>query len=298
MSQSSKANFKVDFIGIGVPRAGTSWINRCLKEHPEICLSCVKETHFFYNFLSPEKERDLASYKKYFSHCPSGKIIGEFTPYYFSAPKAAHRIKEALPEVKLIACLRNPIERIYSSYFFWKYRGKHNYQTFEEFLEKEKFGAKEEGFYFTHLQRFLKLFPRENILVLFYEDIDENPLKFVRTIFEFLGVNKDFIPSSLNYRVNPGRDSKGWLLSRLAWKVIWKLKQNDFGQKIIDKLMESQIKVIFDSLMYRSSPGKDSNKVASRIPMRQETRIYLHNLYKKEIENLEKLLNRNLDFWR
>ena len=61
MNQKNR-NFKVDFIGIGAPRCGTTWIAKCLSEHPQICLSSVKETDFFGKYY----RKGLSYYKSFF----------------------------------------------------------------------------------------------------------------------------------------------------------------------------------------------------------------------------------------
>ncbi len=291
-------NFKVDFIGIGVLRCGTTWMYNCLKEHPQICMSRVKETFFFHDFMGIKKEKNLEHYRQFFSHCSPDKIIGEFTPHYFSDPQSAKLIKENFPQAKLIVSLRNPIERLYSLYFFWKARGKHDFATFEEFLEKEEFGAKKEGFYYTHLKRYLDIFPKENILVLVYEDIKKDPLDFIKNVYAFLGAKEDFVPSSLNKQINPGRNFKSWFLSKLVYKVVWKLKDKNWGQKLINFLMRSKVKVLFDKVMALGSSKKDESRGSARPPMKEETKKYLQNLYGEEIRNLQVFLNRDLSFWK
>ena len=99
-----------DFIGIGASKAASSWIFSCLKEHPEICVSSKKEINFFnkpYNY-----NKGIEHYKSFFKHCPKKSIKGEFTPNYINSTQVPQLIHKHFPNVKIIACLRNPIDKI------------------------------------------------------------------------------------------------------------------------------------------------------------------------------------------
>ncbi len=107
---------KIDFIGIGAAKAASTWIFTCLNEHPEICSDSRKETNFFSRYYNYKK--GIKYYYSLFSHCSEDKIKGEFSPTYISSPQAPYLIYKHFPEVKLIACLRNPVDRAYSEYNF------------------------------------------------------------------------------------------------------------------------------------------------------------------------------------
>jgi hypothetical protein len=98
-----------------------------LEEHPQICMSEPKEVHFFNDrlsfktFLKPHFTRGLTWYQKFFNHCTPGKLKGEITNRYSIDPLAAQRIKEHNPEIKILFCMRHPLDRIWSHYQFAKY---------------------------------------------------------------------------------------------------------------------------------------------------------------------------------
>ncbi len=128
MTQNFKENFKLDFIGIGANRSATGWIYQCLKEHPEICMSSQKETHFFgknhllgFKFL-----------KNNFKHCQPHQIKGEYSPEYISYPGSPELIRKYYPNAKIILCMRNPIDRLYSSFKLARLRGKTKYKSLEK----------------------------------------------------------------------------------------------------------------------------------------------------------------------
>ena len=131
-------NLKLDFIVIGAPRSATTWMCKCLAEHPDICFSSKKEAYFFH----PEtrKMSNLNDFfEKYFSQCQNEKIKGTAALPYLRDSEVPNLIKKSFPETKLIACLRNPIERAHSHYRLFKSLKKIDQNmSFEEALKSDK----------------------------------------------------------------------------------------------------------------------------------------------------------------
>ena len=294
--KKKKNSFKVDFIGAGVDRAGTSWIYKCLEEHPEICFSKPKETHFF----KQDYKKGLKYYQSYFKHCSGEKIKGEFSPTYIYHQGVDALIKKHFPEVKILICLRNPIEKLYSRYFFRKSKGLHPNLTFKESITKYPQSI-ERSRYYNYLKNWLKLFIPEKILVLIYEDIQKNPLKFIQDIYSFLEVNPEFVPSNLCSIINPST-KKLFYFSFLRKYNLNKAKKNvkkyfPVGKTLI-KLLKINLLVNFLIKKNIKDSGKVNLKPISKPPISAETRKYLQKVYQLDIKKLEKLLNRDLSFWR
>ena len=199
----SKPSLGPDYIGIGAMKAASGWIFKCLELHPEVGDSeWSKELHFFtkpYNY-----KKGIEYYYSLFSQHPKGKLKGEFTPAYMASPQVASLIHKHFPNVKLIVSLRNPIERAYSHYIYnIQERGRFRiYKNFEDTIKKDK-TIKERGFYYKQLKPYFDLFPRENILILFFKDIKNNPKKVVHELYKFLGLkNTNFVPSLINRRIS------------------------------------------------------------------------------------------------
>lgn len=287
-----KNDFKIDFLGIGAGKSGTTWIFHCLKEHPQICCSSKKETAFFRKFIpgrydDGKYEKGMEWYKTtYFNHCPRGAIKGEFCNSYISDPDSPNLIKKHFPKVKIIVSLRNPMDRAFERYYS-KWRGLRNKErpkTFEKALEIEP-KIIGDGFYYKHLKKYFKLFPKENILVLIYEDIEQDPIGFIQKIYQFLGVNPEFIPQNgYNKTMNSREDISMRKLREQIQKTIK-------GQKIFKIFrwlkIYNLIKYIFSLFLSAYLPK-----------LNPKTRKYLYNLYKEDIKNLEKLINRDLSFWK
>src|SRR5262245_48289245 len=124
MLDSRRSTRLPDFIGIGAQRCATSWIYECLACHPQVYMP-EKEIHFF----DCEFERGMDWYLNHFSTAHAGKLCGEFTPDYLSSPVAIERLRDLVPQAKLIISLRHPVQRAYSAYRLFMAHGKTNAKT-------------------------------------------------------------------------------------------------------------------------------------------------------------------------
>lgn len=293
---------KPDFIGIGAMKSASGWIFKCLREHPEVSNKNIKELYFFnkpYNY-----RKGIKFYLSIFKKAPVNTIKGEFTPSYMLSPHVASRIYKHLPNVKIIACLRNPAERAYSDYRYnIQEDGRFNlYKDFEDTLEKDK-DFVERGFYYKQLKPYFDLFPKKNILIVFFEDLKKNPKEFIQNIFRFLGLkNVNYVPLLVNQKLSKTGayviTYKLPILNQLAYRINSNIKQNSLKSKFIEKM---GIEKIFFKIRYlnRTKIVAKNEDVISIPPLKQETRDYLlNNIYREDIQNLEKLLNKVLSFWK
>ncbi len=188
----------LDFSGIGAAKCGTTWIHRCLAEHPEICASQPKEMRF----RKPGGPSvSLAAFAPHFAHCTSERIRGDVSPSHFEDVEVRDLFAEHFPHIKLFVCLRNPIERYLSAYYFHLARGEQKFPTLHEKIEAE-LGNPEGSFdlmkgrYAEHLSLWLEQFPQEQLKILFYEDTLSDPVRYMQELYRFLGVDDSFIPPS------------------------------------------------------------------------------------------------------
>lgn len=298
---------KIDFIGLGAAKSGTTWISKCLEEHPQVCFSKPKETVFFNReviiFREPNiftnknkcfseyRTKGITEYAKYFKHCNKKNIKGEWSVEYLNDPLTASEIKGEFPDVKLLICLRNPIERAYSHFHYFQHI--HKFETssmsFEEALVKHPIPYIYKSLYYSRLKPYFELFPRENILILIYEDIKENPKRFIRNIYKFLEIDEFFIPSSLDKKINNVTALKYPHLIKVYPTISNLLRKIKLGF-LIRIFKKTRLKKIIKLT--------ESKKTLERSPIKHETREYLQSKFKEDIENLEKLVGRNLDIWK
>jgi hypothetical protein len=182
-----------------------------------------------------------------------------------------------LPNVKLIAVLRNPVERAYSHYWHNVSQDARNLGlSFEEKLQQRP-QILQEGFYFDHLSRYLALFPRSHILILLYDDLKEDPIGFLRQIYEFLGVDPHF-RSGIETLNRNAAQGKGYLArSRLLWQL---------GRGLAKA-----------GLISVSERLRRANSIGPLPPMKPETRQKLADLYRPKNAQLSAMIGRDLTRW-
>ncbi len=215
-----------DFLIVGPRRTGTTSLYQALRKHPNIYGASRKEVKFF----DCNYEKGMDWYQAFFPRKSKvqwkNALVMEASPYYFLHPLAAQRIKENFPQIKVIALLRNPIDRAYSNYHMNYDLEVEPLPTFEEAIEAEpaRLAGEEaaiiadpshpvfnhmhlsyltQGIYADALARWFEVFPREQILVLhserFYAHMPETMLQVQR----FLGLPEKVI--SVTKNANPGK---------------------------------------------------------------------------------------------
>jgi len=193
-------NAKVSFIIAGAQKAGTTALDLYLKMHSSICMAGCKEVHFFdRDEFFDAGQADLAYYHSFFKE-PEKKLLGEATPSYMFWADAPRRIWQYNPDMKLIVVLRNPVDRAYSHWNMERERGSESLSFFEaisqelrrcrEILPKQHlvYSYTARGFYLNQLRRLWGLFSKEQVLVLKYEGLRENPVRLLTQVCEFLEV--------------------------------------------------------------------------------------------------------------
>ena len=308
MRKKIKKDFQIDFIGIGAARCATTKVYRCLLEHPQICGPYIKELNFFVTSKNPfpwvDKkysnflyQKGINYYENYFPHCPSNSIKGEFSTFYLGDPGAAKLIKKHFPKVKIIVCLRDPIKRACSYYWFNReFVGTEKSKSFEEAIEKNPEIYIDWGMYYKQLKRYFNLFPKKNIGIFLLDDLKKNPVKFMQKVYQFLGADKNFVPPSIKKRENPAKKTKNkftrFLLSD-SISSISKFLQKMHLYFIVEILRKLKVE---DLIFFINHKVNITN--FTKPPIRKSTKMKLKRIFRKDIEQLEKLLNRDLGNWK
>ncbi len=266
-----------NFLGIGAARAGTTWIARNLAQHPDVFIPYKKELHFFDSDLADSDfAKGIAAYEAEFQGWSNQRAIGEITPKYLHHEAAAGRIKATLPAAKLIVSLRNPIERAYSSY--WKSRASFPDDTLVSFAERRKVlpDLVEAGLYHKHLARYFALFPRQQIAILLFDEIETQPEKVLRELFTFLEVDPTFVPATLHNKINAGA------------------AQGKMGRS---KLLEMLARTLGRLRLAKVSAKLEEANSSELPPMSPEIRAELTEIYRQPNALLQEMLGRDLSVW-
>lgn len=279
----------LDFIGIGAAKSGTTWLTTCLAEHPDIFIPTIKEVCFFHDLEGRGNyQKGFAWYNSFFKEAKSNQKKGEYTNQYMIAPDSAELIEENYPNIKLIACLRNPVDMIYSLYWWRKATvvGEKLPDTFEEALKKEDFLNKAK--FGGQLKKFYDFFPKEQIKVILFEDLKQDPEKIFGEVLDFIDVEK-FSPPSLNKKVNVAKESNSKILNVFLLLFFKLLKKLNLSADIRNILSKEPLNTIFTKLT-----KKDYNypKISD------EAREQLKKYYIDDIDLLESLIDKDLSPWK
>jgi hypothetical protein len=271
------------FLGIGVPRSGTTWLHTLLSSHPDVYMPTRrKEIRFFDKYYA----RGLGWYSSFFCSLEEAKrykAIGEISTQYYDHEECPQRIFTTLPKSKLLVLLRHPVNRAYSHYGFIVQR--RNFRgSFEEFLASRP-KALEKGFYSRYLKRYLRYFDRSQILALVSEDVFTDIYKTKKTIADFLDIEVDKFPLSDNSgKVNASTVPTNQSLYGFVVKTGRRLRRRNL-EPVVDFVMRLGIQRILA-------------KGRSLQPLDAELKKSLSQSYLDEFDELEQCLQIDLSSWK
>lgn len=266
----------IKFLIIGATKSATTWLQQSLQLDPQVYMP-DPEIHYFSRYSDRGDQWYLDNIKP-----PSESLlIGEKSNSYLDTPAAAGRIHRSLPNVQLVAQLRNPVERAYSDYCMLHRRGDAS-ADIERYLDpRQGAGGRflEGGLYFQQLRRFVDLFPPDRLLVLFYEDIKNDAAGQVRDLRRFLTLEEDPSFQPVAQRV---KDKKKPLVDARLRHLLKPLKPivAPFRQT---KGFEALRSVISDEFKY--------------VPLTTELAKRMVEYYQTETDRLGDLLGRDLSHW-
>ncbi|RJP85118.1 MAG: hypothetical protein C4518_17320 [Desulfobacteraceae bacterium] len=294
----TEASFKIDFIGIGAAKSGTTWLADNLRNHPQIFIPEKKELIYF-NKTMPHKpdiqnyryEKPVDWYHSFFEKATPGQIKGEFSPHYFTSPEAVNKIHQYHPDIKLIAILRNPVERAFSSYLYSIQIGEMKAASFKDAVNKHP-GIISQGFYHEHLEKYFDRFHRKNIKILLFETVKTDPEALFKNVLDFLNADAYF-PDSLHKRSNKTKTNKNQPLNYFI------TSSRNFIHKhnlhfVKPLLRYSGISPLAEYI--RDHVNVVSNTGRQRLD--GDSIRMLRDCYLKDIEKLEKLIDRDLTHWK
>lgn len=301
-----------NFLIIGAGKSGTTSVYQAIKQHPDVFMSPVKEPNFFalegqkkttgydkedpdgFNFY-PWAVTKLEDYQTLFETVADEKAVGESSTMYQYMPKAPQNIKKHIPEAKLIAIFRNPADRLYSRYLHLVRENRPPTPNFEDCFERgnlwwQKNDLVQEGFYYTHMKRYFELFDPSQIKIMLYEDLRKEPVAFMQELFDFIGVDKAFIPDmSVQYNVSGKIKNK---------YVDLFIGQQSFLRKGVEKISPALIQRVRESHGMQKIVTNLRKKNLERVPLSNAVRKRLiEEIYKEEIVSFGNLIQRDLSHW-
>lgn len=248
-----------DFVGVGVQKSGTTWVGDVLAQHPEVMIRKKEISFFIHHF-----HRGYDWYHEWFRD-KGNRIAGEISVNYIYSPRpdstrkefypswnprrslqfwrrqpsARDELRDRYPGLKIFAVFRNPVDRAWSHYWWWRNRRERNGKTsvsFERMFADNGRWIRTQGDYADLLAHWQEAFPEMG--VFFYDDIKANPQRIAREVFRFVGIDESFEP--------------------------------ELGRK----------------------PNQGSYN-----PMPPETRAFLRDAYREQVERFQEMTDRDLSAW-
>ena len=270
----------VEIFHVGPQKTGTTWIYRCLLEHPEVACPPKDSIHYFDMHYTRGREW----YASHFSEARDSQKLFDPTPSYFRSPWAPRRIVQENPRAKIALCLRNPIDRAFSHYWHEKKKDRFDFE-FEDVLRVYDCYANwlEPGLYAEHIERLREYFPPEQLLCQTYEHLDRDPRGFLDELFGFLEIDVAFSPSVLDRKINVAGPRRG----RMSGGIKPRIRSAFRWLKVIPGV----------GTRARQS-GLLTGKSEYVKGISPELHDRLQEVCEPEIARLERLLQIDLDCWR
>ena len=275
---------KPKFLIIGAQKAGTSSLRKFMERNPNHFYTPRRELHFWNRDREYREGSGVPEYFRNFEEATPNQMVGEKSPSYLPSTSAAERIALHLPQVKIVAILRDPVDRAHSAYLHGLRIGAiPKSRTFGKAIRDYKnnqgvpYGdVVSQGFYFESLERYFQNFDAEKIHVMSFSQLTQSPNLILPELMKFLTSTEfEYQSEDIDYRmprVNVARTSR---FPRLVHRVRASKKLSVEQKNYISRLTMKEIREV------------------SVLP---EDRTYLDEIYSESNSNLQKRLGPNFTF--
>jgi hypothetical protein len=269
------------FFIVGPPRTGSSWLYEILSKRV-ILPAPSKETRFFDNHF----ERGIKWYLAHYQESARGRKIGEVAPTYFASAQARERLRQIVPDARIICVFRNPAERIISLYRLKRAYGLIPW-SFEEAMQRDP-EMMETSRYASNLKLWQRSFGADNVLPCLYDDLREKPQSFVDDLTDFIGIPRFTLQGS---ELGSVHDSERMTQPRNFSRTRKALLVADwFKSRRLDGVVSAFKRSAFCKLVLGGGQPFP--------PMPIDVVKHLYEKFRDEVEDLERMLQRDLSAWK
>lgn len=308
------------FIVLGAVKAGTTSLYNYLDQHPQIQMSAWNWPRYFhvasgapdfaklaqrygdtrrresegrFDMMFPARiPRSIEQYEALWPETDAARVEGEVSPTYLHDPDVCAEIAKRKPATKLIIALRNPVDRAYSHFVMDRRKGWEQIGDFGESLNEEPIQADNffwgrrhyirHGLYADAVERYRESFPRNQIKVVFYEDLVRDPAAYLAEILDFIGVDPAF-PIDTSMRHNKG-------LVRHDTKLTRFLYGSFPGRQFIKRVFSESARALISRRIANATH-------AAAEPMQPQIRKRLISVFRDDIQKLQSMVDRDLSTW-
>jgi hypothetical protein len=288
-------NKPIDVMIVGAQKSATTSLLRYIGEHP----SCVSHLQIEFSYFLDCSER-LENYnsvfeKYYFNQLPSdSRLFVAKSAGLYTCEDSLKLLFDHNPKCQIIIILRNPVERAYSSFLMEKNLGSVNFE-FDEFKNILKDNKRWEyeiflnyGIYYKHIENIFKIFPKNQVSIILFDDLVNDPLLVCKMAFKKLGVDDQFEPN-VKVKYNTTQRIKSILFAKSISKMT---QRNSLLRRIVYFLFPNQKAYKFMNFL------REINKTKKKYnTMNPEIKSMLIKFYKPHNLKLSELINRKLPNW-
>jgi hypothetical protein len=293
-----------DFLIIGAQKSASTFIHLALSEHPDIFIPEDEIPHF----ESPDYQQKSSDDLSMLFKDTSATCLGIRRPSYIGLPEVPARIEKDLPNAKLIAVLRDPTERAISAYFHNINYGFipplapeiglqqllrktgifHEYKRSQEVLEF--------GLYHKYLKQYSSFSSKDNLLILFHEDIKNDPLKAIHKAYQFLEVDPYYAPHCIKRKPQQ-------VIYNLTRLKVLSLRNhvyyhyNETNTRLFPKSRNPIRRLIMENINLLDQWVLSKLLPNQKIKLSTQLRQDLSDFYKNDRLELEAMTGRNLTNW-
>jgi hypothetical protein len=293
-----------DFIIAGAPKCGTTALYEYLQTHPSVFLTNPKEPHFYADDLGAHREVPTwREYEQLFAGVTSNhQAVGEASVWYMHSKVALKRVREELPNARLIVILRQPIDflrSLHSDMVWICFDDEPDFEKAWDLQEERRAGHRIPslcqvpwfldyrtlGQLSVHMSRLLQLFPREQVKIMLFDDFKASPQRVYENVLEFLQLPSD--GRNEFPRVNASKRNRLAWLARCQATVVRTLPRSciQVGKK-------------FGLGQLNRTVTRLNSQPSSPVPLRDEFRQRLLEEFRRDIDALSELIGRDLNHWK
>ncbi len=258
----------LEFIYIGVPKAGSTWLFEALRHHPDVRLFPSKASKFF----ETETPGPVSEYRKQLDRLPAGGKIGEISHDAYLYPHNARILRESFPGVRILICLREPGD-FAQSLVRWlqAHTGEYGGDA-KTMMEHPRLRAWMD--FLGGLKNFYDEFPPGQIKVVFFEDLKSDPRRFYEDVCSHIGVTAACDPETLERIVNPARAPRIPLLTHAVFHIGGLTRKLGFGKLVEDAKRWR----LLEAILYSSRDATDPSVAEVALRERERARTMLDQL--------------------
>jgi hypothetical protein len=308
-----------DFLVVGAAKSATTSLYHYLNQHPDVRMSSIKESWYFSfagnppRYASPGVLSNVVSraedYSALFDGARPGQKLGDASPsYLYTWRDTIRNIRAvypatALPQLRIIISLREPVSRAYSQYWTFR-RVAQEPLPFEQAVDEQVIARRLRenwnifydytgfGRYYDQVKAYLDEFGRDRVLVVLYEDIQQDPRAACRKIFDFIGVDPGFTPDVGTQHNNVSGESRmKWLLRIITSQHPLKQKVAGVIRRVLETLPREATQRVLERLVLLVFRPR-------RVPLSREVHAALAATFAEDSRRLEALIGRDLGHWR